>query len=172
MAMQGAIDECAGQYFALVSISTGSGFLNLDKVVLLAHFVFENTKKRVPASQDRHVATRFRKSEGNVVLIRLCDYLTMALESQKARSPRYILTMSTPGLLTVETAGAIFGAAVGPSMIGPLAKLLVANSPKLNTPANAAAVSTLRVFISSLIPPTSGILQPESFLARYVYHRR
>lgn len=139
---------------------------------LIGSFSVRKHKKAGRRPTDRHVATRFRKSEGNVVLIRLCDYLTMALESQKARSPRYILTMSTPGLLTVETAGAIFGAAVGPSMIGPLAKLLVANRPKLNTPANAAAVSTLRVFISSLIPPTSGILQPESFLARYVYHRR
>ncbi len=133
---------------------------------LIDSFGVRKHKKAGPRPTDRHVATRFRKSEGNVVLIRLCDYLTMALESQKARSPRYIFTMSTPGLLTVETAGAIFGAAVGPSMIGPLAKLLVANRPKLNTPANAAAVSTLRVFIFPLIPPTSGILQPESFLAR------
>ncbi len=94
---------------------------------------------------------------------RLCDYLTMALESQKARNPRYILTMSTPGLVTGETAGAILGATDGPRMIGPLAKLFVAISPKLQTPANAAAVSSLRVFIFYLIPPTSGILQPDSF---------
>lgn len=89
----------------------------------------------------------------------------MALESQKARSPRYILTMSTPGLLTVVTAGEICGATVGASMIGPLAKLDVEKIPNPHTPARAAAVSNLRVFILALIPPTSGILQPDLFSA-------
>ncbi len=91
----------------------------------------------------------------------------MALESQKVRSARYIFTASTPGLFTVETAGAIFGATVGPSMIGPLAKLDVVNIPNPHTPANAAAVSSLRVFIFS---DTSdfGILQPDLFLSHFL----
>lgn len=92
-----------------------------------------------------------------------CDYLTMALESQKVRSPRYILTTFTPGLVTVETVGATFGATVGARMIGPLAKLDVVKIPNPHTPAKAAAVSSLRVFIVALIPPTSGILQPDLF---------
>ncbi len=96
----------------------------------------------------------------------------MALESQKVRSARYIFTASTPGLVTVVTDGAIFGATVGPSMIGPLAKLDVVNIPNPHTPANAAAVSSLRVFIFSLIPPTSGIPQPDLFLSFYYYDRR
>jgi len=87
----------------------------------------------------------------------------MALESQKVRSERYILTASTPGFATVETVGAIFGAAVGARMIGPLAKLDVVKIPNPHTPARAAAVSSLRVFIVDLIPPTSGILQPDLF---------
>lgn len=133
--------------------------------MLASHAI--DTKAGNPRTMAR--GNPLQKSEGIFYLeLGFAIYLTMALESQKARNPRYIFTMSTPGFCTGATAGAIFGATDGPSITGPLAKLLVEINPNPQTPAKAAAVSSLRVFIFSLIPPTSGILQPDSFLARYL----